>query len=310
VITEWNVRALAQVLEKLQRSPRNREIKDCADLCSHIYRPIIILKSVPLTHIISAAERLYKILLIQNADRREELLKIEENYLSLKEEIDTVFKDVAYTCYPLLLRLTSPRFYYYNDLLKLTKKSILEFLEIKKQDLLQPPADLDKMLKKQYSLKHLEKTVREKSEGQNGLTELEAAKRDSEEIQSCAAFIEQLFPESGWSGYSSFPDFYPYFQPVFSFPKGTELIPPEDPLQQVIVLAAIIQDLLYGFRNVSVDSEHRKYIDEISGKWHFFIDNMIKKTYNSMLIEYCRNLDRGIDYEAGRYGQKLQADMF
>ena len=108
----------------------------------------------------------------------------------------------------------------------------------------------------------------------------------------------------------TFPDLYPYFHPIFNFPKGTELISAEDPLQQVVILAAIIQELLYGFRNINIQSEQKDEIEKITDKWHLFIDEMIQKHYSKMLIEYCRYVEKGVDYSAGKYGQKLLVDSF
>ena len=67
-----------------------------------------------------------------------------------------------------------------------------------------------------------------------------------------------------------FPDFYPYFHPLFKFPKGSELIANEDPLQQIIVLASVVQELLYGFRNIKIKSEHNETIEKTADRWHLF----------------------------------------
>jgi hypothetical protein len=309
-LISWDLKELNTNLGLLQKSPRNTEVTECENLCRCIYRPIMITSGVELNHIASAAERLHQVLLILHADQPDDLKLIEERYTSAQAKIKIVFKDVAYTCYPLLLKLCGSRFYYYNDFIKFRKDVILNFLRIKKSDLLSVPHPIPDALKKQYSLSHLQKILEERKQEVADQLKITDNKRDESEISSAPDFLEQLFPQSGWKNYRNFPDFYPYFHPLFNFPKGTELIAIEDPLQQVVILAAIIQELLYGFRNINIRSEQQQEIEKITDKWHFFIDEMIQKNYTNMLIEYCRNVEKGVDFSAGKFGQKLLIDTY
>lgn len=306
----WDMTELNTNLSLLQKSPRNTEVSECEKLCRCIYKPIITISPVELSHVYGAVDRLYKVLLIMHADSQEELKIIELKYADVREKIRIVFKDIAYTCYPLLLKLCASRFYYYNDFIKHRLAAILDFLRIKNEDLLRTPEPIQESLKQQYSLAHLQKLLDEKKQEIEQQLKITENKREESEISDAPDFLEQLFPKSGWSSYRSFPDFYPYFHPLFNFPKGTELISAEDPLQQIVVLAAITQELLYGFRNIVLKSEHKEEIEKITDKWHFFIDDMIQKHYNKMLIEYCRNVEKGVDFSAGKFGQKLLVDTY
>ncbi|MBI9107298.1 MAG: hypothetical protein JEZ04_11195 [Spirochaetales bacterium] len=309
-LISWDLKEMNQNLVLLQKSPRNIEVQKCENLCRYIYRPIMTLNGVELNHIFGALDRLYKILILLHAEEADKLTLIEEGYTTAREKIRIVFKDVAYTCYPLLLKLSGSRFYYYNDFIKYRWNTILSLLQIKKEDSLITPDPIEAALKNQYSLSHLKKALDDEKKKIEDSLRKPYKQRDESEISGAPAFLEQLFPESGWKNYQNLPDLYPYFHPVFNFPKGTELIAAEDPLQQVVILAAVIQELLYGFRNLSIGSAQNEEIEEETGKWHLFIDEMIQNNYNKMLIEYCRNVDKGVEFSAGRFGQKLLVDTY
>ena len=309
-IIAWDLRRMSEVLHSLQKSPRNRDVHDCADLCRLIYRPVFILKPVPLKYITGAVDRVCRILMIVNSENGEELHRIEKVFLETREKIKTVFKDISYTCYPLLLNLSAPKFYYYSDFLKQQQDRILDFLELSTGDILELPEDLQELLNRQYSLNHLRQKMEEERKKIEESMAAESKSRNENEVEAGIEFLEQLFPESGWKNYRDYPDFYPYFHPIFKFPKGTELIAVEDPLQQVVVLASIIQDLLYGFRGIKIVSEKKNEIESLTDSWRLFIDDSIQKYYTRMLLEYCRGIEKGSEYSSGRFGQKMINDIY
>ena len=310
LLTSWDLRKMNMILAGLQKNPRNRDIRECAELCRLIYFPVFRLGNTDLKFVYGAVERLFKVIQLLKQDDPELLVELKNDYLDIRDKIKTVFKDVSYTCYPLLLKLTSSKFYYYRDLKTKNLKMIFRFLGIDNISVLIPPDDIEVLGKKQFSLKHLQKKIQKEKEEMLKRMSPESTDRDENEIQTTPELLEQLFPESNWKRFTDFPDFFPYFQPLFKFPKGTELIAPEDPLQQVMVLAAIIQELLYGFRSIKIHSESLETINKTLDDWHLFIDDMIQKNYTKLLVEYCRNIEKGTDLSTSKFAQKLLTDMY
>ena len=310
VLISWDLKILNLCLSDLQKSPRNRDIRDCSQLCSAIYGPIISVSHIDIKHIYAAVDRLYRVLLVIHSEDPEELIRIKNRYLDIKDKIKIVFKDIAFTCYPLLLKLIGSKFFYYREFVTSQRSRILDYLDLDERSFIVPPQDLNELGKKQYSLNHLKEKLQKEREEELAKLAGEEKVRDAGEISKSLSLLENLFPESGWEKQAEFPDYYPYFHPLFKFPKGTELIPREDPLQQVIVLAAVIQDLLYGFRSINISSQFREPLEEITDKWHLFIDETIQSNYNTLLIEYCRNIEKGIDYSSNKFGQKLLTDIY
>ena len=265
---------------------------------------------IDIKHIYAAVDRLYKILGILYSESPEELVSIKNKYLDIEEQIKIVFKDIAFTCYPLLLKLTGSKFHYYREFMNRKRGTILQFLKIDESSLLIPPQSLQELGKKQYSLSHLRTRLEKEREEQLKKLKSEKKEYDEKSTVDSLVFLEQLFPESNWKRHKDFPDFYPYFHPLYKFPKGTELIACEDPLQQVIILAAVIQELLYGFRSISINSGFKDEIEKTADRWHLFIDEIIQKNYNKLLSNYCRSIEKGVDYSTSKFGQKLLTDIY
>jgi hypothetical protein len=111
---------------------------------------------------------------------------------------------------------------------------------------------------------------------------------------------------------------YPYFHDVFNFPKGYELISPTDPIQQIIILMRILEELSFGIRYVSFgtaagqDGSFER-LDEIIGKimneWHGNMENIFDKQYIPRLSEYCRILDSP-GYRPSSYSRRILNEMY
>ncbi len=310
ILISWELNELNSSLSSLQKSPHGRDVGDCEQICRLIYTPIFKMGGIDIKYLFAAADRLYKVLLVIYSEDPEEMVNIKNRYLDVRENIRVVFRDVAYTCYPLLLKLTSTKFFYFREFLKQNRDQIDKFLDISRENTLSIPDSIEELDKKQFSLSHLKKKLEKEKEECIEKTRQEENPRNEAEILKSPELLEMLFPESDWKKYGEFPDFYPYFQPLYKFPKGTELIASEDPLQQIIVLAAIIQDLLYGFRSIKILSEHGEIINKTIDRWHMFIDEMIQKNYLKLIVEYCRNIEKGTEYTTSKFGQKLLTDIY
>ncbi len=308
-LVKWDLEYLNNEMGSLQRSPRNKNVIECSELCRLIYKPIIRLSRINIDHITSALDRLNSLILILTKFTPDEYKNLEPYYLNARDKIPVVFKDVAYTCYPLLLKLSGSQFHFYKDFLKKDRRHITGFLALAKEDLISPPMDMNAELKKQKPLGQLEEILKKQEEERLMKNSIQDMERDESEITAGIELLEKLFPEAGWKQYKEFPDLYQYFQPLYDFPRGVELIPPDDPLHQIITLADTVQELLYGFRNVNILSSLGADIDEITDKWHLFIDEMIQKNYCKMLLEYARAVEKGAAQNSDSFGMRLLTDL-
>jgi hypothetical protein len=131
--------------------------------------------------------------------------------------------------------------------------------------------------------------------------------------------LETLFPAAGWNRLPSFPDLYPYFSDIFDLKKGYELIAPNDPLQQVVVLMHILEELFYALRYVTFGTitaadgsvEHVDVeMNRIISGWHDYIEQTLDKEYLPRLSEYCRILDGAAEARSSNYAKRTQMELF
>lgn len=201
--------------------------------------------------------------------------------------------------YPLLMRMCSNTFEEYPDFFKVKVADILKFVGLHKYDLLlkekQPEQNEEEKAKKEKKAAVAEKGVKD-SLVTTGLT-----------------LLEQLFPQAGFKNLEDHPDFYPYFQPLYKFADGFNVLSPENPLQVTVVLLRIIEDFFQGCRNVKFtesknsDSEKKDgdSILKILDDWTAYRETVFERLYCFALNDLVNQSYSQKDYEDSQYGKKL-----
>ena len=130
--------------------------------------------------------------------------------------------------------------------------------------------------------------------------------------------LEGIFPDAGWRRLSSFPDLYPYFADVFDLKKGFELVAPNDPLQQAVILMHILEELFYGLRfvefgTISGSNGEPERADSaiagIIGNWHGHLEEALGKEYLPLLSEYCRLSDGAPEARMSNYAKRTLSEL-
>ncbi|MDR1788575.1 MAG: hypothetical protein LBR16_09040 [Treponema sp.] len=131
--------------------------------------------------------------------------------------------------------------------------------------------------------------------------------------------LETLFPRAGWQNSASFPDFYPYFADMFSLgEKGAVLIAPSDPLQQVMVLMRVLEELFFALRYVSFGTVIKpdgaperldESLEPLMNDWRYHYEQGFEKEYLPRLNEYVRLLEGSSEERNSRYCKKILTEM-
>lgn len=317
-IKDWDIEGMSRELARLQRDPRGVTFADCRRLCVMVYRPIVRLEELdPTYHIAAAIKHLHDLDLLTLPKQSSEAGKVRLQYASARDSLIPVFRRIRQICYPLLLKLASPRFIPYPDLLRGERSAVLALLSLTPDEIIRPK-ELPELLSPQGGGAggRIEGTA---PEGQGAEPQrVEEPTPPPDAVTRAMELLDQLFPDAGFARLAEYPDLYPFFQPLFTLPRGMELIPPEDPVHQVVILLAVLQALFYGFRSIRFRSFYdergakvavNETIDSLTGNWHVFLDEVIGKNYAASLDEVCRQLERNRDFLSTDYGDKLEADL-
>lgn len=201
--------------------------------------------------------------------------------------------------YPLLMRMCSNTFEEYPDFFKVKVADILKFVGLHKYDLL-------------LQEKRPEQNEEEKAKKEKKAAVVEKGAKNSL-VTTGLTLLEQLFPQAGFNNLENHPDLYPYFQPLYRFADGFNVLSPENPLQVTVVLLRIIEDFFQGCRNVDFaetpnndsDKKDNDSILKILDDWSAYRETVFERLYCSELNDLVNQSYSQKDYEDSQYGKKL-----
>lgn len=218
-----------------------------------------------------------------------------------------VYTQIIKGFYPLLMRMSSNKFDYFQDFFLTQSSAILAFLELSKFDILLP----NKKGKKPDEVKTAVKTEEEKKEDETEKKQKdEENKKRKKLVDAGLRLLDTLFPGAGFMNLAGFPDMYPYFQPIYQFRDGYNLLAPENPLQITITLLRISEDIFQGCRNVSFTDENTEADapDKLStalGEWSLYREVLFERNYSDQIKDLVNNEYSQGDFKSSLFGKKI-----
>lgn len=225
----------------------------------------------------------------------------QEKLSSLAKEAITswlyIQNEIVKKCYPLLMRMCSDTFEEYPDFFKIKVADILKFVGLHKYDLLLPEKA---------------KAVKTEDSEKKKKTALVPEKGVKDQIvMTGIKLLDQLFPQAGFTQLENHPDMYPYFQPLYHFADGFNVLSPENPMQVTVVLLRILEDFFVGCRNIDFKpvstavSEEKDSISSVMDDWSAYRENVFEKLYCDPLNDLVNQIYSQDDYEDSQFGKKL-----
>jgi hypothetical protein len=335
-IRYWNIDQISGNLSKIQARPRSARVQDFQDILRDIYRPLYILEKLDLeTHIKGSFRLLYKILYLENPTEAKNKYQVLIRDALLSYGI--IRRDIRYQLYPMLLKLLSNYWLPYESFFMERKNRIRTFLQVTEKNKIgptmgsgegadEPAVDADGTAEEAPETEEKDlktEDVFDESNMDEPLTEDDRIKRqhsitEKKAVDRSLSTLEALFPKAGWERVRVYPDMYPYFSDVFHFKKGVELIAPTDPLQQILVLMHILEELFFGLRYVifgvimGPDGNPERLDDLISGiinNWQKSTEMSFEKEYLTRLDEYCRLLENTAESRTSNYAKRLLNEL-
>lgn len=204
--------------------------------------------------------------------------------------IDT---EIVKKLYPLLMRMCSDSFESYPAFFTAKIADILKFTKLHKFDLLLPE----------------KKTEQAKEEKKSTVQPPQKGIKDGT-VQTGLKLLDQLFPQAGFTNLESHPDLYPYFQPLYKYEDGFNMLSAENPIQTIMVLLHIIEDCFQGCRNINfVIPETAKQgsdsITSVLDDWSAYREDLFERLYCEPLKDLVNSLYSQADYDKTQLGKKV-----
>ena len=200
--------------------------------------------------------------------------------------------------YPLLMRMCSAVYADYPDFFKSRVSDILRFVELHKYDLLLPEKPKE------------EEAVPAKKESPP-----EIGAHDKI-VDTGIVLLDRLFPQAGFKNLEKHPDLFPYFQPMYKFLDGFNVLSPENALQVVVVLLRILEDCFQGCRNIkftqnNLDSKTSgtDSILSVIDSWTGYREIVFEKLYCDPLNNLVNQIYSQKDFEKTQFGKKLMTSL-
>jgi hypothetical protein len=303
IFRQWKINQISIEIGKMQSHPRNVYVTDFQSMLRHIYRPLFILEDLIIeTDIEDAFSMLYKVMFLESptAETENEKKKISAAiaaYRYIKESI-------RYLLYPILMKNLCSTYFPYDVFFSANNDKIMLFLGVNEKDKIKPfvnKKDLVRDLLEEENKTDSDNDLKEPTESTDEIHDLidesaEEEARKAEEKKAAAAelkvvdkgikVLEMLFPKAGFKNLESFPDLYPYFAGILMFKKGCELISPKDPAQIALILSAVTEEMLLGFRSIKFLNTTADTITPILDDWNYVFDETFYDTYLQRIDEY------------------------
>ena len=290
MVAGWTMQHIKLEYINLQNAPQPLLVADFIPIVRAFYTPLITLYYYGNSKIPKLIKEIYSDEAAYPDSPQDKLSNYAKQAITEWLYIDN---EIIKKLYPLLLRMCSDTFEPYPNFFNTKVGEILKFVGLHKFDLLLPEKP-----KKNDAQKQKPKSA-----------PIQKGIKDSSVITGIK-LLDQLFPQAGFDKLDEHPDFYPYFQPMYTFSEGFNMLSPENPLQFTLVMIRIIEDCLHGCRNIKfIEPEQQKKGSDsmaaIMDDWSAYRENTFGSLYCEPLINLVNSIYSQPDFASSHMGKKL-----
>jgi len=289
-VAGWAMQPIKVEYINLQGITEPLIVADLIPLVRAIYKPLITVYYYGNTKIPKLIKEIYADEAAYPDSPKDKLSQFAKQAITEWLYIET---EVIKKLYPLLMRMCSDTYEGYPTFFNSKVGEILKFVGLHKFDLLLPE-------------KPKEPTPEEKK---TKTPPPEKGIKDSTVITGLK-ILNQMFPEAGFDRLDEHPDMYPYFQPLFHFKDGFNILSPENPIQVICVLQHIIEDCFQGCRNIrfAEPAEQKKGADNITAimdDWSAYREDTFEQLYCEPLCDLVNSVYSQPDFDKSHIGKKM-----
>ena len=289
-VAGWAIQPIKVEYINLQGLNETLLVADLIPLVRAIYKPLITVYYFGNTKIPKLIKEIYSDEAAYPDSPKDKLSQYAKQAITEWLYIET---EVIKKLYPLLMRMCSDTYESYPNFFNAKVGEILKFVGLHKFDLLLPE-------------KPKEPAPEEKKPK---VAPPEKGIKDSTVITGLK-LLNQMFPEAGFDRLDEHPDMYPYFQPLFHFKDGFNILSPENPIQVICVLQHIIEDCFQGCRNITFaeTGEQKKGADNITAimdDWSAYREDTFEQLYCEPLCDLVNSVYSQPDFDKSHIGKKM-----
>lgn len=290
MVAGWKMQEIKLEYINLQSAPQPMIVADLIPLVRAFYKPLISVYYFGTNKIPKLIKEIYSDEVAYPDSPQETLSNYAKQAITEWLYIDT---EIIKKLYPLLMRMTSETYEPYPAFFNTKVGEILKFVSLHKFDLLLPEKQKEQEPEKK---KHREAPI------QKGV-------KDSSVVTGLK-LLNQLFPEAGFDKVDEHPDFYPYFQPLYNYGDGFNMLSPSNPLQFILVMQSIIEDCFQGCHNIKfVEPEQQKKgsdsMNLIIDEWAAYREDTFGHLYCEPLADLVNSIYSQHDFATTHMGKKL-----
>lgn len=313
-ISSWTLTAINRNYDEFRAQGFHLQMADAGPFIKNLYGMLVQVLFLGDRRVIGLLKEIYEELLSYPDIKRSAIASTVKDIAS---EWSYIYNQIIKGMYPLLYAFIGGPFVSYELFFSQKATEILKFTGKARFDVLLPVIEVheDAENTKNDFEEEAPKSTEKKEE--KSPEEIQEEKRKNELFKMGIKILETLFPQAGFSRLSSYPDLYPYFQPLYDFPDGFNLLSPENPMQVIIVLLRILEDFFHGCRNIQfthdADSSIRQDEDTISSvldEWSVYQEILFDKYYAQPLKDFVSEQYTKRDFVYSHYGKTLQNKLF
>jgi hypothetical protein len=309
VISEWEFKPLNQLYEQLLNLGSDVSVRDLIPFVTEFYKTAMRLFFLGETQMTVVIKNTYATISEQKKESAETLLRYAKVASS---EWMYIYGQVIKGLYPLLMRMCSSDFQPYPDFFRTRITKILKFLDLTKYDIILPQKKIDEQnAAEKDNVDNKDKIKIESLPSQDNAKPEEPAYGITEQIKKSLEILNRFFPDAGWLEIENKPDLFPYFQPLYQFKDGFNLLAPSNPLQITLVLHRIIEDFFQGCRNIIFDIQgdpelpnESDTIQDIFNDWSLYREVIFERQLCGELKEFVNHLYTQSDFRKTQYGKR------
>lgn len=288
MVAGWTMQNIKLEYINLQNAPQPMVVADLIPFTKAMYKPLITVYYYGNSKIPKLLKEIYSDEAAYPDSPKDKLSNMAKQAIT---EWLYLENEIIKKLYPLLLRMCSDSFEAYPVFFNVKVGEILKFVGLHKFDLLLPDKPKEpKPEEKKPKAAPPQKGVKDST------------------VLTGLQLLNQLFPDAGFDKLDDHPDFYPYFQPLYKFDDGFNMLSPDNPVMTIIVLQRIIEDCTQGLRNVKfLESDQKKGAESIQSvldDWSAYREDTFERLYCEPLVDLVNNIYSQQDFEKSHIGKR------